>query len=220
MDRQSAYVQSIIDVPRTSVGIVIGKGGEMIKKIQAETGAKVQFQQDDGQSPERVCAITGPPDRVQQAASMINELLQRASFSGRGGRGGSRGGRGGYSSGGSGRGMSRGYDDGNYQDQTTSVPADKCGLVIGKGGESIKQINQQSGAHVELSRQPGPNPNEKIFNIRGSPSQIQHAIELINEKAGVSSMGSADQGWGNQYGGQGYGGSQHAAQGWGGGYGQ
>ena len=53
------------------------------------------------------------------------------------------------------------------------------------GGETIKQINQQSGAHVELQRQPPENPNEKIFNIRGQPSQIQHAISLIAEKAGL-----------------------------------
>ena len=30
-------------MPRQAVGLVIGKGGEMIKKIQSETGAKVQF---------------------------------------------------------------------------------------------------------------------------------------------------------------------------------
>ena len=32
-----------IGVPRQGVGLVIGKGGDMIKKIQTETGAKVQF---------------------------------------------------------------------------------------------------------------------------------------------------------------------------------
>ncbi len=32
-----------IRVPRTAVGVVIGKGGDMIKKIQQETGARVQF---------------------------------------------------------------------------------------------------------------------------------------------------------------------------------
>ena len=58
-------------------------------------------------------------------------------------------------------------------------------LAIFLGGETIKQINQQSGAHVELQRQPAENPNEKIFNIRGQPSQIQHAISLIAEKAGL-----------------------------------
>ena len=53
------------------------------------------------------------------------------------------------------------------------------------GGETIRQINQQSGAHVELQRAPGPNPGEKLFNIRGNPGQIQHAIQLISEKAGL-----------------------------------
>lgn len=32
-------------VPQSAVGVVIGKGGDMIKKIQAETGARVQFHQ-------------------------------------------------------------------------------------------------------------------------------------------------------------------------------
>ena len=30
---------------------------------------------DDGHSPERVCAITGSPDKVQIAAQMIQHLL-------------------------------------------------------------------------------------------------------------------------------------------------
>lgn len=32
------------------------------------------------------------------------------------------------------------------------VPASKTGLVIGKGGDTIRQISSESGAHVELSR--------------------------------------------------------------------
>ena len=32
-----------VPVPRDIVGFVIGKSGETIKRIQAETGAKVQF---------------------------------------------------------------------------------------------------------------------------------------------------------------------------------
>lgn len=53
------------------------------------------------------------------------------------------------------------------------------------GGETIREINRQSGAHVELDRNPPPNMAEKIFNIRGTPQQIQHAIQLICEKTGM-----------------------------------
>jgi far upstream element-binding protein len=33
-------------VPRSSVGIIIGKGGETIKRLAQETGAKIQFKTD------------------------------------------------------------------------------------------------------------------------------------------------------------------------------
>lgn len=67
---------------------------------------------------------------------------------------------------------------------TFSIPTHKCGLVIGRGGENVKAINQQTGAFVEISRQLPPNgdPNFKLFIIRGSPQQIDHAKQLIEEK--------------------------------------
>ena len=39
------YTRSIIKVPKNMVGLVIGKGGETIKRIGGDTGAKVQFDQ-------------------------------------------------------------------------------------------------------------------------------------------------------------------------------
>lgn len=70
-----------------------------------------------------------------------------------------------------------------------SVPAHKCGLVIGRGGENVKSINQQTGAFVKMTHQPPPNgdPNFKLFTIRGSPQQIDHAKQLIEEKIEVHS---------------------------------
>lgn len=40
----------------------------------------------------------------------------------------------------------------------------------------------QSGAHIELHRGDHPDPNEKLFNIRGTPQQIEHAQALIRQK--------------------------------------
>ncbi|XP_078685202.1 far upstream element-binding protein 1-like isoform X38 [Branchiostoma floridae x Branchiostoma belcheri] len=168
-----------IPVPRFAVGIVIGKGGEMIKKIQNETGVRVQFKPDDGQNPNRVCQLMGAPDRCQAAAHTIQNLVEDAQQRDQAG-------------GGPGMGRGRGRGDwgrgpggpGPMRTDEFPVPNNKCGLVIGKGGESIRTINQQSGAHVELMRNPPPHcePGMKMFSIRGSPQQIDHAKQLIHEK--------------------------------------
>ena len=63
-----------IPVPRNLVGVIIGKGGVMIKKIQGETGARVEFKPDDG-GPETQCIVTGRPDSVNRASEMIHTLL-------------------------------------------------------------------------------------------------------------------------------------------------
>ena len=75
------WSRSQIRVPRPAVGVIIGKGGDMIKKIQQDSGARVQFTPDDGHSADRTCSITGPGDRVQQAVNMIQDLIQSTAVS-------------------------------------------------------------------------------------------------------------------------------------------
>ncbi|XP_027873316.1 far upstream element-binding protein 3-like isoform X4 [Xiphophorus couchianus] len=197
-----------VQVPRFAVGIVIGRNGEMIKKIQNDAGVRVQFKADDGISPERVAMVMGQPERCQHAVHLINELIQTAQVSlarpepamqepgqnrpsflpcvqERDGFGSAlRSSR------------VRGRSDwtmgspGPLQEVTYTIPADKCGLVIGKGGETIKSINQQSGAHVELQRNPPPStdPNTRVFTIRGSAQQMEVARQLIDDKIGGSGI--------------------------------
>ncbi|KRT81854.1 K Homology domain containing protein [Oryctes borbonicus] len=57
-------------------------------------------------------------------------------------------------------------------------------FVLTLGGETIKHINQQSGAHCELDRRSQNNQNatEKTFIIRGDPDQIETAKRIISDK--------------------------------------
>lgn len=63
-----------------------------------------------------------------------------------------------------------------------TVPSNKCGVIIGRGGETIKQINQQSGAHCELDRRSGGNATEKTFIIRGEMDSVEAAKRIISDK--------------------------------------
>ncbi|XP_066548245.1 far upstream element-binding protein 1 isoform X6 [Amia ocellicauda] len=174
-----------VPVPRFAVGIVIGRNGEMIKKIQNDTGVRIQFKPDDGSTPERIAQIMGPPDRSQHAAEIITDLLRSVQAGGPPGPGG--------------RGRGRGQGNwnmgppGGLQEFSFTVPTMKTGLIIGKGGETIKSISQQSGARIELQRNPPPNadPSLKMFTIRGSHQQIDYARQLVEEKIGgpVSPLG-------------------------------
>jgi len=62
------------------------------------------------------------------------------------------------------------------------VPGNKCGLIIGKGGETIRHIINQSGAHVELNRNVPESSPMKYFTIRGTEAAIQQAQNMIREK--------------------------------------
>uniref|UniRef100_A0A1I8HE32 KH domain-containing protein n=1 Tax=Macrostomum lignano TaxID=282301 RepID=A0A1I8HE32_9PLAT len=159
-----------ISVPRRCVGVVIGKGGEMLRKISQETGARVQFRQEGPQDhdlPERLLQVGGSEQAVEQAFGRVQHLINAVMtgeipVTDRP------------------RGMEK-------KTATYAVPAEKAGLVIGKGGDTVKEINRVSGAYVSIQRdQHGASETGlKVFDIQGSASQISEAVRLICEKAGL-----------------------------------
>ncbi|XP_018654137.1 putative far upstream (fuse) binding protein [Schistosoma mansoni] len=152
-------------VPGLKAGLVIGKNGETIKNLQEENGVKmVLIQQSNNPTPEdKPLRISGEPARVEKARQAVLVLINS-----RDRPGGS---------------MHYGYD--GQETSQYAVPAEKAGLVIGKGGESIKEICRVSGAHVEISKEPPPDPSIKIFNVRGNRQEIEQAIRMISERAGI-----------------------------------
>lgn len=67
-----------IDIPNGRVGVIIGKGGETIKYLQLQSGAKIQVTRDmdaDPNSATRTVELMGSPDAIATAEKLINEVL-------------------------------------------------------------------------------------------------------------------------------------------------
>ncbi|NP_001079663.1 RNA-binding protein Nova-1-like [Xenopus laevis] len=64
------------------------------------------------------------------------------------------------------------------------VPNTTAGLIIGKGGATVRNIMEESGAWVQLSQKPaGPNLHERVVTVSGEPNQVQKAICSIIHKS-------------------------------------
>jgi far upstream element-binding protein len=68
-----------VPVPPQYIGLVIGKGGETIRRIQQETGCKVQFDTTKSDPKgNKICQIGGNPDAVNRAVDMVKEIVENA----------------------------------------------------------------------------------------------------------------------------------------------
>merc|ERR1719186_1645927 len=62
-------------VPDNMVGLIIGRGGEQITRLQAESGCKIQMSQDGQGSSHRMCTLTGTTEAISIARNMIEAII-------------------------------------------------------------------------------------------------------------------------------------------------
>ncbi|KAJ6924458.1 hypothetical protein NC652_017666 [Populus alba x Populus x berolinensis] len=158
-----------IDIPQGRVGVIIGKGGETIKYLQLQSGAKIQVTRDmdaDPNSPTRMVELMGTPEQIAKAEQLINDVLAEAE------------------AGGSGTVSQRFTGHGGSEHFAMKIPNNKVGLVIGKGGETIKNMQARSGARIQvipLHLPPGDTSAERTVHIEGTSEQVETAKQLVNE---------------------------------------
>ncbi|KAJ9537397.1 hypothetical protein OSB04_030130 [Centaurea solstitialis] len=159
-----------IEIPNGRVGVIIGKAGETIKYLQLQSGAKIQVTRDmdaDPHSLTREVELTGSAESIAKAEQLIKDVLAEAE------------------SGGSGI-VSRRVSGppGGAEQFVMQVPNNKVGLVIGKGGETIKNMQASTGARIQvipLHLPPGDTSTERTVQIDGTSDQIEAAKQMVNE---------------------------------------
>eukprot|EP01025_Chloroclados_australasicus_P020797 TRINITY_DN2190_c0_g2_i1.p1 TRINITY_DN2190_c0_g2~~TRINITY_DN2190_c0_g2_i1.p1 ORF type:complete len:519 (+),score=60.46 TRINITY_DN2190_c0_g2_i1:139-1695(+) len=117
-------------VPHNKIGSIIGKGGEMIKQIRHETGAKVKIFENSDNNSERVLCATSVEDggTVTCAAgeAILKCVVQIMNDATR--------------------------IDSDVRSHTIRllVPTSQAGAVIGKEGQTVREMIKETGANVRF----------------------------------------------------------------------
>lgn len=77
--------------------------------------------------------------------------------------------------------VSYGYGQGTSK--KIDIPNGRVGVIIGKAGETIKYLQLQSGAKIQVTRDMDADPNSptRPVELMGTPEQIAKAEQLIND---------------------------------------
>ncbi|PON71387.1 Polyribonucleotide nucleotidyltransferase [Trema orientale] len=162
-----------MEVPNNKVGVLIGKAGDTIRYLQYNSGAKIQITRDvdaDPYSTTRPVEIIGTLDNINKAEKLISAVIAEAD------------------AGGSPSLVARGLANSQAASATEQiqiqVPNEKVGLIIGRGGETIKGLQTRSGARIQLIPQhlpDGDESKERTVRVTGDKRQIEIAREMIKD---------------------------------------
>jgi far upstream element-binding protein len=160
--------QEVVMCPAHVVGRIIGKGGETIRQLQAQTGTTIQIDQNFPDGAPRTVTVSGAanPQQLAQAVDMLNQLIMASGTSPAPSQGGGGGG-----------GHAASIAPGAVT-QIVPCPPGLVGRVIGKGGETIRELQQRSGASIQID-QTVPRDCDRPISISGSAEAVAAGQQLV-----------------------------------------
>ncbi|KAL0868822.1 hypothetical protein ABMA27_007184 [Loxostege sticticalis] len=157
-------------VPSMVAGAIIGKGGETIAQLQKDTGARVKMSKSHDFYPgttERACLITGSVDGIMVVLDFImDKIKEKPELV---------------------KPFPEGVDTKIPQDRDKQVkilvPNSTAGMIIGKGGNYIKQIKETSGSYVQISQKAKElSLQERCITVVGEKDGNKKACLMILQK--------------------------------------
>mmetsp|Transcript_1388 Transcript_1388/g.1393 ORF Transcript_1388/g.1393 Transcript_1388/m.1393 type:complete len:328 (+) Transcript_1388:167-1150(+) len=144
-------------------GAIIGKNGKTIAEMQEECGARIKVSQSSDFYPgtsERTILITGPENNVLQAQELIWQKIAQ---------------------------FYKPYNEGIEQTSNSIsgkilIPTECGGLIIGRGGMTIRSIQEESGARVQVTSKDNPESKisrERILTLSGSLGACIKGSQLV-----------------------------------------
>lgn len=166
----------VILIDSSLVGLVIGRQGESLRRIEQESSTRIQFINGPEAGPQRECRITGSPGARISAKREINRIIEE-----NGGNPARETGRNARAGGAKAVGQQQPALREGEQSSQIMVPDRTVGLIIGRGGETIRDLQERSGCHVNIVGENKSVNGLRPVNLIGSPAAAAHAKELIME---------------------------------------
>ncbi|GMH92066.1 hypothetical protein TrST_g11929 [Triparma strigata] len=149
--RKAVHSSLKVKIPDSAVGLIIGKGGSTIKSIQERTGASIQIpsQADSDDPTVRTCVIIHPEKTGCDNAKELMEVVLLKRNSGAGG----------------GATIALGA---GWETDTILVPDKDIGMIIGRAGCNIKELQRQSTSRIQIPPKADPGTQHRTCTITGS----------------------------------------------------
>jgi far upstream element-binding protein len=153
VQNEDGSISETLAVSKHLVGKLIGKGGTTIQQLQGTTATNVQIDQEGSDLGPDVKKVTirGRADNVAKCKESIKQMLEEAVAP----------------------------QEGEVEDRVP-CPAGIVGRVIGRGGETIRSLQQGSGAHI-LVDQNFPEGADRMVVIKGRPDCVSRARAMVEE---------------------------------------
>jgi len=161
--------RNVFNVPSDKVGLLIGRGGSKIREIQQLSGANVYIAKVSLPATQHLREVTlsGTEEQVASAREKIDALMNDPAYSN-----GPR---------------PDGRNFPNEPKKTLQIPSTAVGLVIGRGGEQIRQIIQETSciihiekeAEAQMAGRTPPHPGYQNVYLRGTDEAVVKAEKAI-----------------------------------------
>ncbi len=176
------------------VGLIIGRQGENLRRVEAETATRVQFMTGpEASGPMRQCKITGTRTAREDAKAEIYRIIEengkmlsvKAAAPDR-------------FAGGVSKGVNAHQPALRAGEDATQimVPNRTVGLIIGRGGETIRDLQERSACHVNIVGEEKSVNGLRPVNLIGTPQATAMVKELIMEIVESDTKSLANQGGG------------------------
>ncbi|KAH7357016.1 hypothetical protein BKA65DRAFT_219386 [Rhexocercosporidium sp. MPI-PUGE-AT-0058] len=167
-----------IQIESNLVGLIIGRQGENLRRVEADTGCRVQFiTGQDETGPYRECKITGSRANRAKAKAEINRIIDDSGMAANARAAAERARDAPPVRGSSHQPALRDGED----SMQIMVPDRTVGLIIGRGGETIRDLQERSGCHVNIVGEQKSVNGLRPVNLIGSREAAARAKDLIME---------------------------------------